>query len=137
MLRFLAKLVLLLAALFFALLMIVAGLGVVAGMVAPVILQDLRVGLPPDAHFIVYSALPRLSVIAAPIVLVCLMICLALVAWRVLAQERAKGDDRSELGENRMVQEVYQGLSHLEERVEALETILMRHAGEAPGPSGC
>ncbi len=131
MLRFLAKVVLLLAALLFALLIMVAGLGMVGALVVPFLRHNFRVGLPADAQFAVYSAIPRLSMIAAPIVLVCLIICLALVAWRVLAREKARNEGRSEAGENRMVQEIYQGLSHLEERVEALETILMERAGEA------
>jgi len=133
MLRFLAKLTLLLAALFFALLMMVAGLGMMAALVVPVVLQKSRVALSPDAGFIVYSAIPRISMVAGPIVLLCFLFCLVLIAWRVAARDRAADRGQSEAGESRMVQEIYQGLSHLEERVEALETILMERAASATG----
>ncbi len=135
MLRFLAKLVLLFAALFFALLLMVAGLGMVGALVVPFLRHNFRVGLPADAQFVVYSAIPRLSMVAGPVVLLCFLFCLVLIAWRVAARDRAADRGQSEAGESRMVQEIYQGLSHLEERVEALETILMARAGEAPGLS--
>ncbi len=129
MLRFLAKVVLLLAALFFAMLMMVAGLGMVGPIIVPF--------LPADAHYVMYTAIPRLSMIVGPIVLLCFLLCLVLVAWRVLAHEGTGKHRQAEAGESRMMQEVYQGLSHLEERVEALETILIERAGSAIGkPAG-
>jgi phage shock protein B len=37
---------------------------------------------------------------------------------------------QSQTDETRMIQEIYHGLSRMEQRVEALETILMDHQGK-------
>jgi len=48
-----------------------------------------------------------------------------IVAIKVLKGGLSRGGQKTQAEEAKMVQEIYQGLSRLEERVEALETILL------------
>ena len=48
-----------------------------------------------------------------------------LLAIRILKGGSARGEDGINSDEARVIQEIYQGLSRMEERVEALETILL------------
>jgi phage shock protein B len=41
---------------------------------------------------------------------------------------------KNQAEEAKMIQEIYQGLSRMEERIEALETILLDHKKEGPKP---
>jgi phage shock protein B len=48
-----------------------------------------------------------------------------IVAIKVLKGGLSRGGQKIEAEEAKMIQEIYQGLSRMEERVEALETILL------------
>jgi phage shock protein B len=48
-----------------------------------------------------------------------------LLAIQILKGGGARGEDGINSDEARVIQEIYQGLSRMEERVEALETILL------------
>jgi phage shock protein B len=48
-----------------------------------------------------------------------------LLAIQILKGGSARGEDGINSDEARVIQEIYQGLSRMEERVEALETILL------------
>ena len=50
-----------------------------------------------------------------------------LMAIRILKGGVSKKGQRYQAEEARMIQEIYQGLSRMEERVEALETIILEH----------
>ena len=53
-----------------------------------------------------------------------------LMAMKILKGGLSRSGQRSETEEARMVQEIYQGLSRMEHRVEALETIILDHTGK-------
>lgn len=71
------------------------------------------------------------SVIIVAIVFGSILTFAALVCGTILAIVRmrnsglSQGGRRSQSDEARIIQEIYQGLSHMEERIDALETILM------------
>lgn len=48
-----------------------------------------------------------------------------LLAIRLFKGGISRSDRKKQAEETRMIQEIYQGMSHMEERVEALETILL------------
>lgn len=48
-----------------------------------------------------------------------------LLAIRLFKGGISRTDRKKQAEETRMIQEIYQGMSHMEERVEALETILL------------
>lgn len=48
-----------------------------------------------------------------------------LMAIKILKGGVSRKDQRQQAGETKMIQEIYQGLSRMEERVEALETIIL------------
>jgi len=50
---------------------------------------------------------------------------IALVVWGIKAVRRNGSSDAMRTDEAKLMQEIYQGLSKLEERVESLETILL------------
>jgi hypothetical protein len=53
-----------------------------------------------------------------------------LIAIKIIKGGASPGGQRSEAEEARMVQEIYQGLEAMEQRVEALETILLEPDGK-------
>ena len=53
-----------------------------------------------------------------------------LMAIKILKGGLTRSGQKSETEEARMVQEIYQGLSRMEHRVEALETIILDHTGK-------
>jgi len=65
-----------------------------------------------------------------------LILCLAIIGGTILMGIKIrKGglsprDQRSQTEETRMIQEIYQGLERMENRIEALETILLRGRGK-------
>lgn len=71
------------------------------------------------------------TVIIVAIVFGSILTFAALVCGTVLAIVKmrssglSKGTRKSQSDEARVIQEIYQGLSHMEERIDALETILM------------
>ena len=48
-----------------------------------------------------------------------------LIGIKILKGGVSRTDQQSQAGEAKMIQEIYQGLSRMEERVEALETIIL------------
>lgn len=134
MLRFLGKLVLLLATLLFGFLMVLVLLSVFA----PTALRAF--GYTPsfvrasNMQSMVFHSITRLSMLLGPLFLLGFLFCLALVAWRVLAHEKSREAERRDVEGSRTMQELYQGLSRLEERVEALETILLERARRTRTP---
>ena len=48
-----------------------------------------------------------------------------LMGIKILKGGVSRTDQQSQAGEAKMIQEIYQGLSRMEERVEALETIIL------------
>ncbi|EFK05857.1 putative phage shock protein B [delta proteobacterium NaphS2] len=65
-----------------------------------------------------------------------LILCLAIVGGTILMGIKIKKgglsprDQRSQQEETRMIQEIYRGLEHMEERIEALETIILKGRGK-------
>jgi phage shock protein B len=64
----------------------------------------------------------------APVIALAVICGTILVAIRIIKGHRIPGDQRQEANEAKMIQEIYQGLSRMEERLEALETILLDRA---------
>jgi len=61
-------------------------------------------------------------VIALPLIIIAGAILLAI---KIIKGGTSSGDPKEQANETRMIQEIYQGLIRMEERVEALETILI------------
>ena len=66
----------------------------------------------------------------APIVALAIVCGAVLLTVRMIKGKGSQGDRQQEAEEARTIQEIYQGLSRMEERVEALETILLDRAKE-------
>ena len=64
-------------------------------------------------------------VFIAPVVALAVICGTILVAIRIIRGDVTRGGKKQEADEAKMIQEIYQGLSRMEERVEALETILL------------
>lgn len=64
-------------------------------------------------------------ILGGSIVALLIIGALILVAIRILKGDSTHGGDGVNSDEARVIQEIYQGLSRMEERVEALETILL------------
>ena len=64
-------------------------------------------------------------VFGLPILALALVCGTFLFAIRLIKGRGAGGDPKQEAEEARMIQEIHQGLSRMEERVDALETILL------------
>ncbi len=56
-----------------------------------------------------------------------------LLGLRILKGQGSKKQDNLQMDEVRMIQEIHRGLSRLEDRVEALETILLEKEKEKEG----
>lgn len=54
--------------------------------------------------------------------------CMVLIAWRVLRGQSFRRSRQAQAEEARLIQEIHQGLSKMDRRVEALETILLERA---------
>jgi hypothetical protein len=69
-----------------------------------------------------------------------LILCLAIVGGTILMGIKIKKgglsprDQRSQTEETRMIQEIYQGLERMENRIEALETIILKGRGKDEAP---
>lgn len=61
-----------------------------------------------------------------------LILCLAIIGGTILMAVKIKqgglsrGEQRSRTEETKMIQEIYQGLERMENRIEALETIILK-----------
>ena len=64
----------------------------------------------------------------APVIALAVICGTILLAIRIIKGDSARGGQEREADEAKMIQEIYQGLSRMEERVEALETILLDRA---------
>lgn len=67
-------------------------------------------------------------VFIAPVIALAVICGTILLAIRIIKGDSARGGQKREADEAKMIQEIYQGLSRMEERVEALETILLDRA---------
>ncbi len=81
------------------------------------------------------SSTPGFLVTAGPVLLLIVLICLTLTLWKALRSDTSKNHQRLDAEESRIMQELYRGMSRLEERVESLETILLDRASRS-GPGG-
>lgn len=54
--------------------------------------------------------------------------CMVLIVWRVLRGQSFRRSRQAQAEEARLIQEIHQGLSEMDQRVEALETILLERA---------
>jgi len=146
MLRLLAKMILALLVLLFGVLLVIVALGMVGALVAPAIvgpaalpfLQQEVLGLQYRAGFPV-TTIQLFAMLTSAFVVLGFLFCLALIAWRLMKGAAPRSAEKLDADESRMMQEIYQGLFGLEERVEALETILLagsrkRAAGAGSGP---
>ena len=61
----------------------------------------------------------------APVIALAVICGTILIAIRIIKGGGTQRDQAQEVDEAKMIQEIYQGLSRMEERVEALETILL------------
>ena len=65
-----------------------------------------------------------------------LVLCLTIIGGTILLGVKIKKgglsprDQRSRTEETRMIQEIYQGLERMENRIEALETIILKGRGK-------
>jgi len=66
----------------------------------------------------------------APVIALAVICGTILVAIRIIKGDGLRRGQEQEADEAKMIQEIYQGLSRMEERLEALETILMDRAKE-------
>jgi len=66
----------------------------------------------------------------APVIALAVICGTILVAIRIIKGDGLRRGQKQEADEAKMIQEIYQGLSRMEERLEALETILMDRAKE-------
>lgn len=64
-------------------------------------------------------------ILGGSIVVIAIIGVVVLLAIRILKGSNGRGGDGASSDEARVIQEIYQGLSRMEERVEALETILL------------
>lgn len=61
----------------------------------------------------------------APVIALAVICGTILIAIRIIKGGGTRRDQAQEVDEAKMIQEIYQGLSRMEERVEVLETILL------------
>ena len=66
----------------------------------------------------------------APVIALAVICGTILIAIRIIKGRGTRSNQAQEVDEAKMIQEIYQGLSRMEERVEALETILMDRTGK-------
>ena len=64
----------------------------------------------------------------APVIALAVICGTVLLAIRIIKGDSARGGQRREVDEAKMIQEIHQGLSRMEERIEALETIMLDRA---------
>ncbi len=64
----------------------------------------------------------------APVIALAVICGTVLLAIRIIKGDSARGGQKGEVDEAKMIQEIHQGLSRMEERIEALETIMLDRA---------
>ena len=70
--------------------------------------------------------------ILVPVVLFAILVCMAMLAGRVCRSDDVRKGEADSVEQLETMQQLYQGFSSLEERIEALETILLEGAGRPP-----
>jgi phage shock protein B len=90
-----------------------------------------EVGLYHQGTFVFsrFGWIPGVSLVLGPIVLLGILFCIVLVIRALSAIGRSKEPDRQTGEESRLMQELHRGLARLEDRVEALETLLLDRTG--------
>ena len=76
----------------------------------------------PGAIEVVGMVIVIFIVIALPLIIIAGSILLGI---KIVRGGRSSRDPKAQADETRIIQEIYQGLARMEERVEALETILI------------
>jgi phage shock protein B len=80
------------------------------------------------------SAMVMGIVLSGIIMIVVIIAGTILMAIRIFRGGGNGGDHRARIEETRMIQEIYSGLTRLEQRVEALETILIEKEKQGHRP---
>jgi hypothetical protein len=120
MLRALFKAIVILAAMLICLMIVFSVLGVVAYFAVPMLGSSAPVAVfrvPGE----IAGGIARFAFLLGPVFVLGFLICLAVLALRLLG-DHERSDNREE---SRILLDVNRGLSRLEERVEALETLLL------------
>ena len=129
--RFLLRMVLLASALVFCLWIVLFGVAVLMGVFFRAGASLLRVPyrILSEWRFPGFYLPIGFFELLAGVLLLTVVVCVGLAAWKVLKGRTSKGYERVESDQSRIMQQLYRGLSRLEERVESLETILLDRAG--------
>ena len=77
-------------------------------------------------------AITLLVIFGFSLLALAIIACTILMAMRILKGGFSKRDQEFQAEEAKMIQEMYKGLSRMEERVEALETIILDREGKDP-----
>ncbi len=128
MLKSLTRIVLVLAVVAFAVLTATTVLVMAVVLAVPEARQEL--GLAPSLAGLGLEVV--VVWILAPVMLFAILLCMAMLAWRVCRSDDIRKGEAEGAEQMETMQQLYQGLSRLEERVEALETILLTGAGRPP-----
>jgi phage shock protein B len=96
----------------------------------------LAVVIPDLGHSFGYRSGPDQDVIALfiPIIAMVLLFLLAIVvlAMRMAGGGPGRAKSKENADETRLIQELYHGLGRMEQRVEALETLLLERSADPP-----
>ena len=127
--RFLGRLV----SLFLLVVLVLAGLSTAAAVIFIVLaaaLPDLGrgVGLYGHRAFMGHAWMPGVWLAVAPLILLGVLFFIGLLIWKLLTSIGSGKHEEGIEEESRLMQELHHGLFRLEERVEALETILIEFA---------
>jgi len=134
--RFLLRMVLLASALVFCLWIVLFGVAVLMGVLFRAGATLLRVPFSFVSRFGGAYFPVNIFEFLVGILLLTVLVCVGLAAWKVLRGNGSRTYERSESEQSRITQELYRGLSRLEERVESLETILLDRAGRGAAMRG-
>lgn len=91
---------------------------------SPYLVQPHAYGVPPHAP----SWIELLVVFATLMFLGLIFIVASAIAWRLVGHRSRHARTVAATEETRLIQEIYHGLSRMEQRVEALETLLLDRA---------
>ncbi len=137
--RTLLRLLLVIAIVYVCCSLVLGSATLVAAITAPFVRTRFGLGetlLSPFCWGSQWSGLmPPLGVVIGPALVLAMLICLVLVAIKILKGGTSKNHERAQAEESRTMQELYQGFSRMEERVEALETILLERVARRKAPA--
>lgn len=74
--------------------------------------------------------------IAITIIIGLALLCFTAIAIVMLIVGKGKKGRRSDADDARLMQEIHKGMMKMEKRIEALETIVIKHEKHTNGPSG-